>query len=248
MRMSAALVRLYPPAIRRRWGSDIEREVELAGPRSWPDTITGAGRLWLHPGDWPETGPGQTSRVVATALAALAVALTLVLRATGPTPLTADIDQPATSVWLLPILLGLVTAAPLPGPSTVRLMAVAARGLVPSVLALTLLYLAAHVGPLGLPRPLLLGYYWATLGFVGIHLCLLTARVGRIAVMPGPRRLHLALLAIGAGLAFAAVQILATAVRTSVDVGLLLLAGGLALSAAAVLVAGHDVGSARPDS
>ena len=35
-------MRLYPRAIRLRWGGALEREVALAGPRSWPDPILGA--------------------------------------------------------------------------------------------------------------------------------------------------------------------------------------------------------------
>jgi len=31
----ALLVRLYPPAIRQRWGNEIEHETRLAGPRWW---------------------------------------------------------------------------------------------------------------------------------------------------------------------------------------------------------------------
>ncbi|SEP53039.1 hypothetical protein [Amycolatopsis saalfeldensis] len=244
MRMSEVLVRLYPPAIRRRWGGDLEREVALAGPRSWPDTVLGAAKLWLHPGDWPETAAGQTSRVVVTALAAVTVALALVLRAAGPIALTAAGD-PAAGAWLLPIALGWAAAAPRPGPSPGRLTAVVARGLVPPILALSLLYLLAHAGPFGLPHPLLLGYYWATLVFAGVHLCLLVERIGRIAVMPSRRRLRLALLATGAGLACAAGQTLVTAVRAAVDAGALLLACGLALLAAAVLTVGRDLGPAR---
>ncbi len=147
MRMSTILVRLYPPAIRQRWGADIEREVDAAGSRAWPDTVIGAVTRWLRPSDWPETTAGQTSRVVTTAIGVIATALALLLRATGSAPLAIDIH-----------------------------------------------HLVAHVGPPDLPHPLLLGYYWVTLGFVGVNLCLLVARLGRISVMPGPRRLRLALL------------------------------------------------------
>lgn len=114
MNIPAVLVGLYPPAIRRRWGAEIAREAQLAGPRSWFDTLVGAMKLWLHPSDWPQTSVGQTRRVVATALVAVTTTAALLLRAALPTPLTASVEHPATSVWLAPILVGLALATPLP--------------------------------------------------------------------------------------------------------------------------------------
>ncbi|MGW2649712.1 hypothetical protein ACWC2T_33560 [Streptomyces sp. NPDC001393] len=38
MNAAVLLTRLYPPAVRERWGEDISHEVSAAGIRSWPDT------------------------------------------------------------------------------------------------------------------------------------------------------------------------------------------------------------------
>ena len=65
MRPSALMAALYPPAVRERWGAEISRQVSESGIRSWPDALLGAARLWLHPGDWPETSDGQTRQVLA---------------------------------------------------------------------------------------------------------------------------------------------------------------------------------------
>jgi hypothetical protein len=247
MNIPALLVRLYPPAIRRRWGVEIAHEAHLAGPRSWFDTVVGATKLWLHPSDWPETTIGQTGRVVATALVAITTTAALLLRAAGPTSLTATVDHPATSAWLAPILIGLTLATPLPPLRRAvfgRLTAAAARTLAAPVLSLAALFLIARSGltdhPTGMIHVLLIGYYWATLGFAGIRLCLLMARIGRIAVMPGTRRLCLALLFLGAGLALAAAQTL-TGLRVTLQVGTVVLSGGLGALAAVVLIVGLDL-------
>ncbi|MGJ5755190.1 hypothetical protein FB563_3405 [Streptomyces puniciscabiei] len=97
MNAATLLTRLYPPAVRERWGEDIHHEVSAAGIRCWPDTLAGAARLWLHPGDWPETSSGQTRRVLTVALFALTAATALLLRSAEPsTTLTADIHHPPT--------------------------------------------------------------------------------------------------------------------------------------------------------
>ncbi|TVT44314.1 hypothetical protein FNH05_21515 [Amycolatopsis rhizosphaerae] len=244
MNVPELLVRLYPPAIRQRWGSEIAHEARLAGPRSWFDTATGAAKLWLRPSDWPETTIGQTSRVLATALVAVITAAAGLLRAADPTPLTAPVGHLAASVWLVPVLAGLALAAPVPSlrpAAFTRLAAVASRTLALPVLAVAALVLTAHSGlihhPRGAVHILLLGYYWATLGFAGIHLCLLTARLGRIAVVPSTRRLRLALLFAGTGLALAATRTLAAPVQG----GTVLLSCGLAALAAPLLILGQDL-------
>jgi hypothetical protein len=245
MNMPALLVRLYPPAIRQRWGADIARDVELSGPRSWFDTVAGATKLWLHPSDWPETTVGQTRRVVATVLVVVAMMVAMLLRAVDPDPLASNVSH---SAWLAPILVGLALSAPLlPWRGAVfgRLAAVVARTLVAPGLALAVLFLLAHSGvidhPVGAMHLLLLGYYWATLGFVGIHLCLFMERIGRITITPSTRRLHLALLVFGVGLAFGAAQSLTVSLRSSLHIGLMVQSCGLAALAAVVLVVGLDL-------
>ena len=66
----------------------------------------GCRALWLRPGDWPETFTGQTRRVVTVTLFAITAATGLVLRTVAPSAtLTADLRHPATSLWLVPLLL-----------------------------------------------------------------------------------------------------------------------------------------------
>lgn len=240
MNVAGLLIRLYPPGIREQWGSEIAREARAAGPGSWFDTAAGAAKLWLHPSDWPQTTSGQTSRVLATGFAAVTAAAALLVRAAGDTSLTASVEHPATSAWLAPILAGAALATPLPPLRRIalgRLATAAARTLIAPVLAFGMLFLLAHsrliVHPTGVADVLLVAYYWATLGFIGIHLCLLVARVGRIAVLPSARRQRLALLFLGTGLALAAVQTLRG--------DALVLSCGLTVLAAVVLRAGLDL-------
>lgn len=245
MSAAALLTLLYPPAVRERWGEDIRYEVTASGIRSWPDTLLGAARLWLHPGDWPETVTGQTRRVLTVALFALTAATGLLLRSAEPsTTFTADIRHPATSLWLAPLLLGTVLAAPLPplrGRALRRLTAEAARTLAPPAAAVTALCLTAWSGLADhLADGAAVLYYWLTLGFVAVRLCALVARLTRTAPPPSTRRLSAALLYLGTGLALAAGQNLLAVLRTTPQ-GSLTDSLVLGLLAAAAISAGHDL-------
>lgn len=250
MTVSTFLIGLYPPAIRQRWGHDMAREAGRSGPLSWLDTVVGAVRLWVHPSDWPETATGQTRRILVVEFVAATTVTVLLLRAAGQTsaPLTADLPTRFTSAWLAPILAGAVLAAPLPPPRwhTLRCLAgVTARTLAAPVLALLTLYLVANTGLIdhlvGAPRGVRLGYYWATLGFAGFHLCILTVRVTRITVTPSTARLRGALFLLGSGLALAAVENLTTTWHSAIGTGTLALSLGLAALATGVLATGHDL-------
>lgn len=252
MNVPAVLAALYPPAIRRRWGSEIADEARLAGPRSWFDTVVGAGKLWLHPSDWPEPDPGETSRVLVTAFGVVIAASGLLVRAFGAGRLSVDAARLAAGVWLAPVVAGVVLAAPLlplKRRTFGRAFAVTGRTLVLPTSAVAALLLLARSGLAdqltGPARVLPVSYYWATLGFVGFRLCLLVARIGRVAVPPSLERLRLALLCGGTGLALAAVQALAAADAGGVRAGAMALASGLAALAVAVISVGRDL-RARP--
>jgi hypothetical protein len=238
MRASALMARLYPPAVRERWGAEISHQVAESGIRSWPDTVTQAARLWLHPSDWPETLAGQTRRVLAVALFVIVGATALLFRATS----SVDLRHPVTSLWLAPILAGIGLAAPLPRTATLRrLTSVTIRTLAAPALAMLALYVTAHSGlvehPSGPVGAALIGYYWATLGFTALSLCTLVARVGRTATMPGTRRLCAALLLIGAGLALATAQsLLSGSIAVTVALGVL---------SAVTIAAGYDFARGR---
>lgn len=249
--MSAAtlLARLYPPAVRERWGVDISREVTAAGIRSWPDTLAGAVRLWLQPSAWGDNRSGQTRQVLTVMLFAVVAATVLALRTVTPsTALTADIGHPATSLWLVPLLAGVALGAPLPRPrpaSLRRLTVVAARTLAAPAVAVGLLLTAAwsgiaeHVtGPVDLA---LVGYYWATLAFLAVRCCTLVARVSAATVLPSTRRLSVALPLFGLGLAMAAGQSLLAGGRTGLHPGGLAVTAVLAVLAATTVIAGHDL-------
>ncbi|MGW3210068.1 hypothetical protein [Streptomyces sp. NPDC001135] len=253
MNAATFLTRLYPPAVRERWGEDIRHEVSASGIRSWPDTLAGAARLWLHPGDWPETSSGQTRRVLTVALFALTAATGLLLRSAEPSAtLTADIHHPADSLWLVPLLIGIVLAAPLPpthGAALRGLAAVAVRTLAAPTAAVVALCLTAWSGTTehltGFTDAAVVTSYWLTLGFVALRLCVLVARISRTATLPTTRRLSAALLCIGTGLTLAASQNLLAAVRTSLHPGSLAESTALGLLAATALSAGHDLRQKR---
>ncbi|WNM29416.1 hypothetical protein RKE30_02905 [Streptomyces sp. Li-HN-5-11] len=249
MNAATLLTGLYPPAVRERWGEDIRHEVSASGFRSWPDTLAGAARLWLRPGDWPETSTGQTRRVLTVALFALAAATGLLLRSAEPsTTLTADLRHPATSLWLVPLLLGIGLGAPLPPPageSLRRLAAAAVRTLAApaaAVVAMCLLAwsdVAQHLT--GFADAAAVVYYWLTLGFVAFRLCVLVARVARTAALPTTRRLSTALLHIGTGLALAASQNLLALARTGLRPESLAETLTLGLLAATAFSTGRDL-------
>lgn len=253
--MSAAtvLTGLYPPAVRERWGADISREVSATGFRSWPDTLAGAARLWLHPSDWPETFTGQTRRVLTVTLAAITAATGLLLRAESPsTTLTVSIHHPVTSLWLAPLLLGGILAAPLPplrGEALRRLATAAVRTLaVPAAAALAMAAMAwggVAEQATGFANAALVLYYWLTLAFIALRLCTLVARVAQATTPPSTRRLSTALLLIGTGLALAASQSLLAIARTAPRPDSLAETLMLSLLAGMAISAGHDLGRKR---
>jgi len=244
---------LYPPAVRERWGGEISHQVAESGIRSWPDTLTEAARLWLHPSDWPETLAGQTRRVLAVALFAITTVTALLVRATEPSAiLTADVRHPVTSLWLAPILLGIGLSTPLPSlrlATLRRLITLVIRTLTVPALAVLAMYLTARSGLIEHPsrtaHAALIAYYWATLGFTALRLCTLIARVARTAAMPSTRRLCAALLLIGAGLALAAGQSLLALVQAAPHAGSVAVTLTLAILAAATISAGHDLGATK---
>jgi hypothetical protein len=249
--MSAArfLTGLYPPAVRERWGADLVEEVSASGVRSWPDTVAGAARLWLHPADWPETSAGQTRHVVTVTVFALAAATGLLLRTVQPTAtLTADLRHPVSSLWLAPLLLGVALATPLPplrGTTLRRLAGRTVRTLAAPAAALSAMCLLAWSGATahltGAADVAALGSYWLTLGFVAVRGCTLAARVVRVVAPPSTRRLSAALLCLGAGLTCATGQSLPALDGAAPRPMVLAQAVALGLLAATALSLGKDL-------
>lgn len=248
MRPSALMAALYPPAVRERWGAEISRQVSESGIGSWPDALLGAARLWLHPGDWPETSDGQTRQVLTVTLFAVTAATALLVRAVGQPVLTGSLRHPATSLWLAPILLGAALAAPAPPlrwRALRRLATVAARTLAGPAIAVAAMIVMAHADvlhhPAGHARIGLLAGYWAVLSFTAQRLCTLTARYARTAHLPTTRRLRASAMLIGAGLSLAAGQSFIPLIRTVPGAGSLTLTLALSLLAAATITAAHDL-------
>ncbi|WP_242909778.1 hypothetical protein [Actinomadura terrae] len=249
MKAATLITVLYPPAVRDRWGADISDELEAAGPRSWPDAVAGAARLWLRPSTWPETFAGQTRRVTAVALFVVTSVTMLVLRAVEPSPaVTADTRHIATSLWLAPTLLGMALAAPLPPPHGAalrRMTAVAIRVLAGPAAALAALVLAANTElarqSTGLTYAALVAYYWGTLAFAAAGMCIFVARVAKAAVLPSARRVGAALVLLGTGLACASAQNVLVSIRTGSVTGSFAATVALTLLAAATISAGHDL-------
>jgi hypothetical protein len=216
--------------------------------------MLGAVRMWARPGDWPEVACGQTRRVLAAALFTEVTAAGLLMRAAGPPRyLAPDPTHLTASAWLVPIVAGVALAVPLPPfklGALGRVAAIPARTMAAPTLALLTLYLVAHSGltehPGGAGGLLLLAYYWAVLGFVGLRACTLVTRAGRIAVVPGARRLRLALLLVGAGLAAAACQCLASYAQGPAHAGSLALCASLSVLAAAAVSGGRDLRAGSP--
>jgi hypothetical protein len=249
MRAARLLAGLYPPAVRERWGQDLCREVQTTGLRSWPDTLAGAARLWLHPADWPETSTGQTRRVLTVTLFVIASATVLLLRTGSPAvTVTTDIGHPLTSLWLAPLLVGTVLATPLPPlriAALCRLLGVTVRLLAVPVAQVAILFVLARNGILaratGWVDVALTLYYWLTLASVALCLCMLVARVVRAAAAPAARRLSAALLYLGAGLALAAGQRLLAVISGAAGLGVIVQTVMLGLLAAMALSTGQDL-------
>ncbi len=249
--MSAAtvLTGLFPPAVRLRWGADLRDEVESAGISSWPDTLVGAARLWLHPSHWPETQAGETRRVLTVMLFTITAGTALVLRTVNPSSmLTADVRHPVTSLWLVLLVFGLVLATPLPpvqGDRLLRLVVTAARTLAAPAAAVLAMFALAWSGLAGhftgVADIAMTAYYWLTLGFVALRMCVLIARTAQSVSLPSSNRLSAALLIIGTGLALASGQNLVVATQRGVDPIWLAQTFTLGLVSATAITAGKDL-------
>lgn len=248
MNASALLVALYPPAVQEQWGAEIRRDVVEGGVRCWPDTLTGAVRLWLHPGDWPETFTGQTRRVLAVTLFVVTAVTALVLRAQLPPAVTTDLRHPTTSLWLMPVLVGVGLATPFPRLrwNTLRdLAGLALYALKLPAVAFLALFLIAHSGhvehPTGFVRAALIVCYWGTLIYTAVRVCGFVDRATRIAAIPTTHRLRAAFMLFGTGTALAATQSAVNTVQVGADVGSLIGLLTLGIAAATTIRAGQDL-------
>lgn len=215
MNAGRLLAGLYPAPVRDRWGPDLIAEIAHSGPRSWLDAALGAVRLWLQPATWPETVAGQARRTVVGF--AVAIVVTGALGARGFGSVGLSVDRPGTAVWVAAVACGLAVLAPVPHLRPVALARLAvylARAAAVPVGALAALVvvansgLVAHPGPAG--RVALVAYYWCTLVLAGVRACTAAGRLGPDLVrLPSVRRIQLGLLVVCGGLALGAAEITA---------------------------------------
>jgi hypothetical protein len=253
MNAATLLVGLYPPAVRHRWGTDLRAEVADTGIRCWPDTLAGAARLWLHPADWPSAAGDANRRVITVMLFAIISATALLLRTVRPSgTLTADLQHPASSLWLVPLLLGALLATPLPLRSRDALrrlaFAVVRTMAGPAIMTIGMLAMAWSGMAQDLDGPAdiaVTAYYWTTLGVLALRGCVMVGRAASVVILPSTRRQATALLLIGAGLALAACQSMLSLITAGPKPMMFVQPLTLGLLAATALSAGHDLYAAR---
>jgi hypothetical protein len=177
MTASDALLRLYPAAFRERWGDELRAEVDHAGWRSWPNVITGALDLWLHPAIWPVDWPAQRNSRTAAMAMLVTVACWLVAHLTIEPGAPAYARALNASAILLAIGFALLT----PWPRAVgRLLGRAIRMLTaPVLLAVGAILAQGHA-----PHPLLLTAWWTSWAFGLIQGCRVVAALGPDVVIP----------------------------------------------------------------
>lgn len=179
MSVSGALLRLYPAPFRERWGEDLRGEADRAGWRSWPNLVTGALDLWLHPAIWPTAWPAQrNSRTAAMAILVTTACWLLAHLTTGPGP---HAYTTARNVCAVLLAAGLTLLTPVPRPRALgRLLVRAGRMLAAPVLLGTAAVLARNV----VPHPIVLVAWWASWALVLIQGSRVVAGLGPDVVIP----------------------------------------------------------------
>ena len=224
MRFAPTLLNLYPRPVRERWGPDLEVEIQTAGWRSLPNTLTGIVDLWLHPAIWPDASPHQrrlrmTTMAVAVALTGWFISLATVelggrsARAAGHAPLM--------SVGISLILAGLVFLTPRPA---VRALAatcwiVVTRLALPVTLGAGVI-IAVHAGVGGaspVVRAAVVSCWWTALALGAVQTCRAIAAAGSYVDPPRPGRLRTGTAILIAGSAANAAALLGSSQRAGHD-------------------------------
>lgn len=179
MSISGALLRLYPAAFRERWGEDLRAEADRAGWRAWPNLITGALDMWLHPAIWPTAWPAQRNSRTAAMAILVTTACWLVAHLTtepGPHGYTT-----ARNICALVLATGLALLVPLPRLRALgTLLARSARMLAGPVVLGVAAVLAQDIAP----HPLVLIAWWAGWALALIQGSRVVARLGPDLVIP----------------------------------------------------------------
>ena len=179
MSPSAVLVRLYPAAFRERWGEDLRAEAEHAGWRCWPNLVTGALTMWLHPAIWPSASPAQrNSRTAAMAILVTTACWLVAHLTTEPGSHAYTVARDACA---LALAAGLALLAPVPRVRGLgRLLVRSLRLLAAPVLLGGAAVLAQHIAP----HPVVLVAWWGGWGLVLIQGARGVAGLGPDVVVP----------------------------------------------------------------
>jgi hypothetical protein len=201
MNVTRGLVALYPPAVRDRWGRDLEDEARAAGWRGWLDLLIAMLGLWIHPAVWPAASTAQRRARAAN----LAIAVTGIGWLTGHAllELAAAVPRDLAHSWILTgcdglTFLGFALVLPLPRRETcTKLVTDACRRFAgPMLLGGTVvLVVNSYSAPAGWPaRTAVLACWWIALlwGVVQAVRVVASLDLGIVST-PGPRRLRLGL-------------------------------------------------------
>jgi hypothetical protein len=233
MSVTRALVGLYPPAVRARWGPELEEEARRDGPRGWPDLAVNLIRLWAHPAIWPATSVARRRARAAN----LAIGLTGAGWLTGHAllELSASVPRALAHSWVLEVcdavtFLGFLLVLPLPHPSAwPALSAVAARRLSAPVLLGAGVAAVANHPSVGRSLPLLI-CWWLALSLAVVQVA---RTVASVEPPPGPRRLTIGLWFAVLGLTSSAAVFISATLATGNDMTAGIIAGSCLATLAA---------------
>ncbi|HEX3781476.1 MAG TPA: hypothetical protein VHX38_17590 [Pseudonocardiaceae bacterium] len=197
MSVASGLVRLYPSALRARWGQDLVEEANAAGWKSWPNLLVGIADAWLHPAIWPADSRVRRGGRSAAMAVLITVAGWLLAHLTTSSGARSFADLLNGCAALL--CLGLLLVAPLPRlnlRAIGRLLVESIRGLALPVLlaAGAVLFVHLHVGVVTGPllRATVLGCWWGSWALGIVQGTRIIARLGPDLVLPPrPARLRL---------------------------------------------------------
>ena len=223
MNVTAALLRLYPGSFRARWGVELEQAAQTAGWRAWPDLLTNAASMWLHPTLWPADSRAQ--RPIRATAAAFALTFMCWYAALGIVELDPGISMGTWRGSVLSlgsdvVVIGLLLIAPRPRirwrATGILLLRTARHMVAPTALG-GVVVLAANAGgsfaaALAPFAPTLAACWWLALALVAIQWCRALTGMEGLAVPPSPGRLKVG------------IKVLMTGVTVS---GLVLISGSI---------------------
>ncbi|MDQ6933739.1 MAG: hypothetical protein M3130_00300 [Actinomycetota bacterium] len=197
MTAAARLVALYPAPVREVWADELADATAAAGPSAWPNIVTGAADMWLHPQLWPAAAAVQRRLRLTVLVLAIGLGGWLVMLRLGEPGV--DVSHGGSRLVFLgsglALAVGLVVSAPrarLEVDSLLGLLRLVIRRLaLPVGLTATIPFLAhsrvaAH--PTELMGMVLTAYLWTVLVALCLQACRVVASCREYVVPPSPRR------------------------------------------------------------